>query len=542
MDKTANTDEYIAQLESKCSQLKNENTELQNDKTQLKNRNTFLENKLQMTEEQLKVALLRRFGRSADQIDTNQEELFDEAELQENNSGENESIDKKNETIVVESHNRKKCGRKPLPAHLPHETTIIDIPEEEKHCACGAELVKIGEEKTERLHIVPPQVFVEVIIRPKYACRVCEGSGDEDKPVVRVAPAPATIIPGSITTPGLLSFVFTNKYCMYLPYYRQENGFKSIGVTISRQNMSNWQQKVYQKLLPMEEMMKNHLKTGHAMQMDETTVQVMGEENRPDTAKSYMWLGRGGPPDKPVVVYEYHPGRKAAYITDFLDGFSGFLQTDGYQGYESALAKHRFTHPEDKIIHAGCLAHVRRNFFEASKTQKKSKSPLQALSFIKKIYQAEDNLRKQNLADETFLEKRKETVLPLFEKFKTWLDKKLTQIPPSLTMGKAVKYALNQWPFLIAYLDCASLTPDNNKAEQSIKPFVMGRKNWMFSGSPAGAKSSCFLYTLIETAKANNIEPVDYLRCLFEQAPLCNEESELEQLLPWNITISKFQK
>jgi len=326
---------------------------------------------------------------------------------------------------------------------------------------------------------------------------------------------------------------------MHVPYYRQEAGFSSIGIDLSRQDMSNWQQKVYQKLYPMAKMMKDHLKTGRMMQMDETTVQVMGEEDRPDTAKSYMWLGRGGPKGKPVVIYEYHPGRGAEYIADFIEGFTGFLQTDGYKGYETALTAYRKKYPEKKIIHAGCWAHARRNFFEASKVNKKSKSPLQAMAWIKKIYQAEDALRKQYSDDtKTFLAKRKEIIQPIFDDFRKWLEEKQAKIPPSLAMGKAVQYALNQWRFLVAYIGCEELTPDNNASENAIRPFICGRKNWLFSGSPLGAKSSCFLYSLIESAKENGVESADYLRCLFEQAPLCTTTAELEKLLPWNIKIT----
>jgi len=190
----------------------------------------------------------------------------------------------------------------------------------------------------EQLQVIPEQISVEQHVRPRYACRHCEGSGDEDKPLFRIAPAPPSILPGSIVTSGFLAFILVNKFCDHLPFYRQKKRFERIGAHLSRQNMSNWMNKAYLALQFFEDLFKAKIKEGPVIQMDETTVQVLGKEERPDTSKSYMWVARGGPPKTPLVFYEYQETRNYSYAKDFLAGYSGYLQTDGYPGYETAKA------------------------------------------------------------------------------------------------------------------------------------------------------------------------------------------------------------
>jgi transposase len=280
--------------------------------------------------EKYDLLVYKRFVRSAEQLmaDEKQPLLFIEEE-----AGQTEIKEEGAQGLeTVRSFTRRKAGRKPLSANIERRERIIDIPESEKTCACGAGLTKIGEETSEKLVIIPAQIYVDRQIRPKYACRRCEGTEDEGKPVVRIAPAEPAMIPKSIASPSLLSTVFTQKFEMHLPYYRQERQFEQIGVTISRQDMSNWQQQAYEKLEPVFAILKRTVKEGPVVQMDETEVQVIGEENRSDIQKSRMWLARGGPPDKKVIWYEYHPTRAAYNAKEFLEGYSGYLQTDGYEG------------------------------------------------------------------------------------------------------------------------------------------------------------------------------------------------------------------
>jgi transposase len=472
--------------------------------------------------EKLRLALYQRFGRSSEKIDSSQQELFEE--IEEDQAPETTT----DETTIVAAHQRQKnAGRKPLDENLPREEVLHDIPAEEKVCGCGAELSEVDEVVSEELEIIPEQIFVKRHIYPKYACRCCEGSGDEDKPVFRIAKAEPRLLPGSIASPALLAFILVNKFTDHLPFYRQEKRFERIGARISRQDMANWSIRAYQVLKIMEELFVKKIKEGPVIQMDETPVQVMKEPDRPDIRKSYMWLARGGPPDNPLVLYRYHPTRDALFIKDFLLGFSGFLQTDGYAAYDSALKEN------EQIIHVGCMAHLRRKFHEAAKGSKKAGGPHIALSKIQKIYRVEEELRSQDLETPIFLETRRKQVTPLLEDFKNYLDQKAPQVRPSSAFGKAIFYASSEWAKVIRYLDSPYLTPDNNAAERSIRPFVLGRKNWLFAGSPRGADASCFFYSLIETAKENRLNPYGYLKWVFETAPWL-EKSEYEKLLPWN--------
>ena len=388
---------------------------------------------------------------------------------------------------------------------------------------------KIGEETSEKLEIIPQSIYVTKTVRPKYACRCCEGTEDESEPTVKIAPVPLSIIPRSIASASLLSCIMIQKYQDHLPFYRQEVQFQRIGIEISRQDMSNWQRQVYEKLTPLFDLMKNIIKSGPVIQMDETTVQVMGEEGRSDTQKSYMWLARGGPPDKPVVLYEYHPTRAAYNARDFLEGYSGFLQTDGYEGYDAVVRE------LSGITHVGCFAHARRKFFEASKATKKPQSAEEGIKYIRKLYEIEKNLRDKSLEENIFIVERKKLCEPVLVDFRKWLNKRANEMLPSGLLGKAIAYTLKQWDKLVAYLESSHLTPDNNACENAIRPFVLGRKNWLFNKSPAGAESSCGIYSLIETAKQNNIEPLLYLSNLFEKAPFANSSEDWEKLLPCNI-------
>ena len=293
--------------------------------------------------------------------------------------------------------------------------------------------------------------------------------------------------------------------------------------------MSNWQQQVYQNLEPLFAVLKKTVTSGPVVQMDETTVQVIGEEGRSDTQKSYMWLARGGPEGKKVVWYEYHRTRAAYNAREFLEGYSGYLQTDGYEGYDAAVKD------MPGIIHVGCFAHARRKFFEAAKVVKDAKSAQEGIKHIRTVYDIEDDVRSQGLDEQTFLRERKARAGPVLETFKAWLTKRQETVPPTLLLGKAIHYSLTQWEKMTAYLKSPYLSPDNNACENAIRPFVLGRKNWLFCQSPAGAESSCGMYSLIETAKQNGLVPFKYLMAVFEKVPFAVTPEDWQKLLPWNI-------
>ena len=446
--------------------------------------------------------------------------------------------------IKVREYIRRKCGRKAIDDSTPTKQIYHDIPEEEKVCACGCRLKKVGENSTKRLRIIPAKMYAIEDIYPKYACPNCEGSGDEDNPVFRQAPAARYFIPKSIATNELLAYVMTNKFCEHMPFYRQEKAFERRCITVTRADMSNWQEQIYERLKPLDSLIMEHIKTGTTMNMDETTVRVLKYKNRTENEnrkKSYVWLGIGGPKNKKAVVYRYYESRNAKFIKPFINGFKGWLQTDEYPGYETALKEHSLLYPDDKIIHVACLAHVRRKFFDAS-LNGKSPGAGKAVKYIQLIYKKEEELIEMNLSPEELVSKRKELIKPVFDEFHEWLLEMEPKVPPTLKFGRAINYALSSWQHLLNYLDCPDLFVDNSIAERSIKPFVIGRKNWLFSGSEKGAESSCFLFTLIENAKYYHLDPYEYLRCVFDQSVNCQTKKDFEKLLPWNISISAFHE
>jgi transposase len=419
---------------------------------QLQHDNSVLRGKTEVLEDELRLLRHKLFGRRSEQYsaeELRQASLFDEAEW----ISEEQKRKPLETTIEVSSHRRGKRGRKPLPADLPREEVLHDISEEEKICSCGEPLVRIGEESSEQVEIIPQQIKVIRHVRPKYACSNCEGI--EGEKAVKIAQVSPQIIPKSIATPGLLAYVLVSKFCDAIPFYRQEKLFRRIGIELSRVDFSNWAIQTARRCDSLIEVFLDEIRAGPVVQMDETRLQVMKELGRANTTKSFMWVIRGGPPERPVIVYRYHPSRSAKIPLQYLSGYEGFLHTDGYEGYEKAglLAG---------ITHAGCWAHVRRRFDEASKASKKTGSAEEALSRIAKIYRIEKDLRGQQLESAVFVQNRQEQVLPILSEFKKWLDARALQIPPSTLLGKAVQYALRQWEKLLKFLDSAYLTPDTN--------------------------------------------------------------------------------
>ena len=239
-----------------------------------------------------------------------------------------------------------------------------------------------------------------------------------------------------------------------------------------------------------------------------------------------MWVAIGYPArGHPLVLYQYHPTRSQNIPCQFLEGFRGYLQTDGYQGYT-------LTGNREGVIHVGCFAHARRYFFDAAKLNRKDSRAHRGLGYIQKLYEIENRLRSENLDPDIFVKRRKKESEPVLDKFHDWLVQTKPQLVPSSRIRKAVDYTLKEWDRLIRYLEVEFLTPDNNEIERAIRPFVIGRKNWLFSNTPRGAHASAAMYSLVESAKANGIEPYHYLRFLFTRLPKISERDELKSLFP----------
>lgn len=480
-----------------------------------------LELRYEVLEERHRLLLYKRFVRSSEQEPVEQQQLFTEDEQ----SAEAVDTADESEETTVTGHTRKKPGRKAIDPRHPRIEVVHDIRDEEKQCGCGDELVRIGQDSREIVQMIPEQIWIERHVYPKYGCHTCEGSGDEDRPAVRIAPRKATILPRSIASPALVSFILVNKFVDHLPFYRQEKRFARIGIDISRQDMSNWTITVGTAVKPLIERMVALIRGGPFTQMDETPLQVLNEPGRANTTKSYMWLSRGGPPGSPVVVYHYSETRRSDYPRTLLEGYEGHLQADAYRVYRTLAEEFGFT-----LV--GCWAHARRRFHEAVQASKQVGAAHEGMKHIRKLYQIERELRAKDFSPEAFVEKRREKVLPVFKELRSWLEKKERTVVSSTLLGTAVAYTLREWDALTRYLDRAEITPDNNAAENSIRPFVQGRRNWLFSGAPRGAHASCAIYSLVETAKQNGLDPFAYLNYVFEQAPLMHAPEDWDQLLP----------
>ncbi len=490
-----------------------------------------VQEKVNHLEEMVRLLKNELFGRKSEvcrQPDANQLQLFTPPDAP--------PAPEPSEDVIIEAHTRKKRGRKPLPANLPRVEVIHDIAEEQKHCACGQQMCRIGEEVCEKLDYIPAKIQVIRHIRPKYACKSCEGVEDQG-PTVKIAPVPVQLIPKSIATERLLAHVVVSKFADGLPLYRQQKIFARHGVDdLSRSTLAGWVIQASGKCLPILELIGNEIRGGPLINIDESPFQVLKEPGRSNTTKSYMWVFCGGRPDRKAVMYRYHPTRSGQVPLDFLGDYQGYVQSDAFAGYEQVARK-------EGIVHVGCFVHARRKFMDVVKTKKKNrggKAPLrgladEAVDIISNLYKIEKYARQEQLSYDEVYELRQREAKPILDNFKLWLDANQPLTPPEGLLGKAIQYALNNWEKLIVYIKDGCLSPDNNVAENAIRPFVVGRKNWLFAGAPKGAEASATFFTLIETAKANGHEPYAYLRHIFEKLPLAETDEDYKAMLPWNL-------
>lgn len=487
-------------------------------------------------EEKYKTLQRLLFGKKSEKLspeDEHQMRLFNEGEDGSGESPDAIDDDTEAESAVtrVAGYTRKKGGRKPLPEYLHREEIIHDLTEEERACpCCGKDRPTIGKETTEELDIIPAKIVVNRHIRNKYGPCDCDDFLNKEIPEIKTAPMPPRLVPQSIVSPGLAAYVITSKFCDAMPFYRQSKIFDRLDIDLSRATLCNWAMAVAEKCSPLIDIMIEQIRGGPVIRMDETTLQVLKEPGRPAESKSYMWVAMGYTADeKPLLLYQYHPTRSGEVPRNILGDYRGILQTDGYDGYNRVAN-------ENKLIHAGCFAHARREFEKAMKQSKKSKVAYKGLAYIRSLYHIEHGLRERKLPPDEFVEKRKNAADPVLKEFHNWLLAMKDEVLPQGYTGKAVNYTLNQWGNLIRYVDHHLLTPDNNLVENAIRPFVLGRKNWLFSNTPRGAESSAILYSLIESAKANGLEPYRYLRYLFDRIPVASSKDQLRVLLPDMIT------
>jgi transposase len=397
-----------------------------------------------------------------------------------------------------ESEKGKSGGRRPLPAILPRITEDILPPENKLKCRhCNSDLKKIGEEVTEKLEVEPAKYYIRKYVRSKYKCTCCETEPAE----IIIAPLPKTILPKATPGAGFMAHVAAGKFADRIPFYHLSKILARSGIDISRGNMSRWIIDIYENHLvnPMEKLMEELFRNDY-LQCDETRLQVLQKDGL-----QYMWVIHGKLDNVKVAFFHYQPSRSAKFLKENLKNFKGVFQTDGWGSYETHLG------PMPNVIHAGCNVHARRKFTESD--------PSPEVDFViehyRKIYKIESDLEKANAPPDIILKIRREKSLPIFELLRDKMNEWALAFRPAGNFGKAVKYFMNEYDKLIVFIDHPQVRPDTNLVENNIRPFAVGRKNWLFSGNEAGASASAAFYTLVQTANLNGWDPYQFLLDLF---------------------------
>jgi len=511
-------EEMIRELEewrAKYLMLESETSALKDETSQLK----LL---VKYYEEQLKHAKRKQFAASSEHPGQKILFLFDEAE--------NEAERRKPEPEIEEINykRRKWTGKREEDlSGLPVERVEHTVPEEERICpSCGNEMHVMGHDVRRELEIIPAQVKIVEHVTEVCSCRNCERN-ETAVPIIK-APLPEPPIKGSIASAGTLAHIAVQKYVNAVPLYRQQQELFLNGAILSRQTMANWM--IYCSinwLEPLYDLMKVRLLEETVLHADETVLQVLKEPGRASRTQSYMWLYRtGAESGVQIAIFEYQETRSSSHPKRFLGDWIGYLHTDGYAGYHCL--------PPDITV-VGCWAHARRKFFDALKIippEGRADSPSRmGLDYCDRLFRLEREFKQRKLEPEERHKARLEQSLPIAEEFFSWASS-VCHLPSSL-FGKAIRYALAQKAYLERVFLDGRLELSNNRAERIIKPFAIGRKNWLFSCSPKGAKASSVIYSIIETAKENKLKPFEYLKHIFVTMPNIPKES-YPALLPWS--------
>jgi len=498
--------------------------ELESELMKLSTQVEELSARLEWYQEQIRLSQMKRFGPSSEQTHPEQISLFNEAEV--------ESVPfcaELTEEEVILPKKKNKGNKAKIIKDFPVETIEYKMSADEQSCPqCSHELHVMSKEVRKEIKIIPAQVMVTEHVRYVYACRSCE-KNEITTPVVTAA-MPAPVIKNSLASPSLIAFIMAKKYVEAVPLYRQEQQFLREGIQLKRQNMANWMIHVAnQWLKPLYQRMHQHLTEKEVLHADETVLEVLCEPGRPATTDSYMWMYRTSGDSVPIVLYDYQTGRAGEFPKEFLKGFTGYLHVDGYAGYNKVK----------DVTLVGCFAHARRMYDDALKAIPTGSNLLgeackQGLSYCNQLFEIEKALGE--LSFEERYKRRLELSKPLLEDYLSWVQKQQETALPKGYLGKALNYTLNQKDKLTAFLQDGRLELSNNRAERAIKPFVIGRKNWLFSNTPKGATASAIIYSIIETAKENGLVPFNYLTYLLEKLPNTNlqDKEQLDLLLPYS--------
>lgn len=507
----------ISRLEAEVDTLKKENNELRR--------------KLERLYEIMANQQRTIFGQSSEKKhyvlpDDEQLRFFNEAEKEQD-----VKAPEPTEEVLVEAHKRKKKKTMDEVAEgLPVEKILL-APEEMNCSACGGPLKKIGEKLVRReLEVIPRKVKIVEYYSATYACPTCEKRTGYANIYSIVPPEP--LIKHSLASASSIAHVMVQKYADGVPLYRQEKIWKREGVELSRATMANWMIQTAQNWLkPLWRQMKRQLLSQKVIHADETVVQVLKEPGKAASSESRMWVYSSSPHTlNQVRIFEYQPDRSGKHAAAFLKGYSGLLVTDGYSGYNAV----------QEAVHCGCWAHMRRKWREAMPQGDAAKGSKAAIGYeyCNKLFALERLFEGQ--LDVQRLEARKSKAEPVMDAYWSWIDK-LDPMPGS-KLADAVTYARNQKEPLCAFMEHGEIEISNNTAENAIRPFVVGRKNWLFSDTVKGAEASAIIYSVIETAKANEVEPFAYLSYILSRIALLGktpDAARMELLMPWSSTLKQ---
>jgi len=432
------------------------------------------------------------------------------------------------EELVTRQKTRKGYSREKALMHLPQEDRQFTISEADKICEIDGDRRHFAGKKYIRSEIeyIPATMKIINIYQETWECRTCR---KEERPYLKQAGVDAPLIQHSMASPSSVAWTMYQKYVNHIPLYRQEKDWQNLGMQVKRSTLSNWILKTSEEYLgKMVERLHQQLLMQDYLHADETPVQVMNEPEKKNTSKSYMWVYTSSKNStKPIRVFEYKEGRSGSNAVNFLKGYEGYLHTDGFSGYGKV----------ENITRCLCWSHARRHFADALPKNLKSPEatlPLQAIEYFKKLFEVEDKLK--DLSPEDRKKERLRQQMTVLEAYWSWVENNSNRVLPKSRIGKALQYSINQREGLMRYLEDGNCDMTNNTAENSIRPFTVGRKNWLFAGSPNGAHSSAIVYSLVETAKANGINPYKYLQLLLSAIPKLDMEDpmSLDRFLPWD--------
>lgn len=500
--------------------------------------------RIKLLEEQLRLATIRKFAANSEKLPF-QVNLFDETELEaalrELDDELGHGADEQANHDGAEQRRRSRKRERGFSATLRRERIELLLAEADKEGALKTFFTKVKEE----LSYIPPQLKVLEYWQEKavFAAEGEQGQQDDGDERIVAAPRPVHPLGKCFAHASLLAYIITAKYADGLPLYRLEGILKREGHGVSRSVMANWIIRLEDVVRPLLNLVREEQNSYRYLQADETRIQVLKEDGKTAQSQKWMWVTRGGPPDRPSVLFAYDPSRSGEVAARLLDGFTGILQVDGYSGYGAVCE-------QQGIRRIGCMDHARRKFVEAARAgasgKRKGKAKAQvskadvALGHIRHLYRIE-----QEIADRSPQEKyraRQALSVPKLEAFKAWLTKNQSRTLKDSLTRKAIDYALNQWEFLIGYCDDGLLHISNALAENAIRPFAVGRKAWLFADTTRGAHASAAMYSLIETARANGLEPRTYLLHILERIGTADTLEALEDLLPWNVDLPRFEK